>query len=251
MKLWTGFAKAAVRTAAVSGKRNCRHALFLPGSNCLCVKQAIQTGLVDPNNTHVTLVERNREVFRLIESQLPELNLKSVDLYHEELHRLKVQSQIDFAFIDLLGTVTRELATWGAEVLSPQLADDAVISVTLNKAWRNNQFMSSKHKEWRDGNRLFETSVRLNIHRDSILVASICALEDMFPRCRSLLSVHEYKDTQPMALFRLSLGDQPVKTKNEKGRLAALKAWETRRKLAHKRRLAALKAWKTRRARTA
>ena len=141
--------KALMRDYLLSASTPWRHALFLPGwdedaqTGCLCVERALQLGAIN-HAAKIIAVERQRNLADHIQTKLDSFGFESQpSLFVGELSNLafKCGTQIDFAMLDLLGTLDGRLAAWVTQQLAPHLTPHATIGVTLTQHWRNNRFM--------------------------------------------------------------------------------------------------------------
>ena len=226
--------------------------------------------LVHPDGEHV-LVEREAETASRIKDLVASdpYWIRKPRIHTGELHDLRLANKIDYAFLDLTGGITKDVAGWVENGLQHMLRPKARVAFTLAYGWRTNQYMydmQSYIKE-HDPKGLRRLSEALKIDKKPILVY-VYVLRSIFSQWDfSLDQTVWYQDSQQsMLLFRLhdfvrrsatmKMADVGVKMQGVIGRCcgqakkrsaAAHKAWETRRAEAAKRSQAAHKAWKTRR----
>lgn len=138
-----GRQKSTCRTLATeyTGQRY-RRALFLPGSQMLCVKSALESGIVSRRDTLFHLAERNTRTAKQIGQVADKLGLKSAIVHNDEVTRLdfrynytslepKAARRVDYAFLDFCGTCTPHITRWLFETTGRWLSPTARIALTF------------------------------------------------------------------------------------------------------------------------
>lgn len=121
-----------------------KSALFMPSNEMRCVLTAMNSGMVD-QNTRLVMVERDIKVF----DQLSEISRSlpcERHLIHDDLHNVKLPTKLDYAWIDLNGTLSPEVSIWIEIELSRNLKPGAVVCFTQEYGWRNNSWMKQCHE---------------------------------------------------------------------------------------------------------
>jgi len=113
--------------------------LFLPAGQCLCVRKALDYGVLD-RDSHIVAVERDVDVAHIMRRTLATLPVSST-VHEGQLHTLQLDQPLDLAFIDLNGLLDANIARWVYHELAPNLSPDAAVIFTLAHSWRNNRFM--------------------------------------------------------------------------------------------------------------
>ena len=146
-KKWNGAQKESARVFAVRSdkKTPAKTYLCLPGSGCKCVREALKQGTIDAD-TFVIAVERDPETADLIETQLNSL-VKDYHLHRDVVNTLDLKEvlqdrRIDFAFLDLCGSLDMKLAHW-MYGLKDVFTTNAVVAYTYSILGRNNKFITS------------------------------------------------------------------------------------------------------------
>lgn len=116
--------------------------LLLPGKSCHDIKLLIQNNKVTPY-THFTLVESRKAFIPAIQRQLQKLNVSHYSIHAGPLHTLKLDRNIDFAFLDILGMADAAYVQWLIKELKPRLAPRADLLFTFNCTIRNSRLMKS------------------------------------------------------------------------------------------------------------
>jgi hypothetical protein len=187
--------KNAARTNQLAGAAlNAKTALFLPGSGCECVKEAMKMGLID-RDSYVIAVERLPSVAKTIHETLTNMELNYM-IHPKELHLLRFnRKKIDFAFLDLMGSMSRETAFWLTQELSPNLRDGSAVSFTFQKSQRKQTFINScetilrKHFQTEFGYLRLDLRIRDDLHRAYMFALRACLSEWDFKS-----EISEYND---------------------------------------------------------
>jgi hypothetical protein len=140
--------KTRKRVVAAFGKRLPKTTILLPGVDIMCLKSIYYAGHIR-KDMHFILVERDPERMEKINAEVlklsPDLH-KQCQFHCGELHDLKFENQVDFAYIDLLGNFTRPLFDWFRSTYLQACSPRAITFLTLQRAYRGNPFM----RAWRD-----------------------------------------------------------------------------------------------------
>lgn len=234
-----------------------KNVVMLPGFKMKCVIDGIANGLFDPRSTHFHLVERDPTTMAEIRRLAKTMGIKA-KLHLGELDTLKIDGKVDYAFLDFIGPVTRSIALWMRRELVPHLEAHADIAITFMYCYRNSHYAHdvdkffSDHKEY-----TYQMSILTGVsnHMINIYQSMLSLIFGDFQF--QFQTPIQYRDKTPMTLLRLRdlrmsiISDQDIFDKfwmfsnGQKetvrtdvisvGRLRALKAWETRRKMAERR----------------
>ena len=115
--------------------------IWLPSYSGLCVKLAYERGLLRTAK-RVILVEKDSDSFRQMEQNTT--NIPRRQLLNCDLVEVKLDCQIDYAYLDFCGGINRVIARWISGELSPHLASNATICITQMLAKRNNKILSEQ-----------------------------------------------------------------------------------------------------------
>ncbi len=122
-------------------------ALYMPADSLRCVLTAEDTGMISPQDTRLFLVERDKAVCSRLKSKLRQTHWNNRSLVHcGSLEGSVIPFNLDYAWIDLNGTIGRNLGWWIGNVLSPKLKMGAAFCVTQEYCWRNNSWLKSLHR---------------------------------------------------------------------------------------------------------
>lgn len=206
-KTWDGTKKQVAREVAMGNFRSQHSAIFLPGIECRCVNMAMDKGLINLNQP-LYLVEKMPSTARIIKAQLTHLyNAK----YHiGELHKLKLKSLVDFAYLDCIGSMDEELYEWVKNTLIPKLSHPYRISFCFNYAWRPRvPFLDKSCERYDESQALIRNSYLYYTNSDYRIATYVCIFKELFGDSVRFVPVHErpyyqYRDNQnPMLLFTL------------------------------------------------
>jgi hypothetical protein len=175
--IWSSRAhKAYMRDYMIASERPFRSAIFLPGwddaanDGCFCVRRAFEIGAID-EDTQVIAVEWNTALREKITERMSTFPFRNPPILHfDALHRLRLHDRkIDFAMLDLLGNLDWRLARWVVDMLKPNLAEYATVSLTITRSFRRNHFMVNMADAWlRD----------LELHRTALQVSDEYGIDD-------------------------------------------------------------------------
>lgn len=207
LKTWDGEKKHIAREIAMGDFHSQHSAIFLPGMECRCIKCALNKGLIQPDQ-QLYLVEKEPATARIIKAQLR--HLSNYKLHIGELHKLKLKSKVDFAYLDCIGSMDEELYNWTKLELIPNLVHPFRISFCFNYAWRPNvPFLDERREEFDEAKSLLRTSYMYYCNGDYRLATYVCIFMELFGDTVHFVPVHEkpyfqYRDgTNPMLLFTL------------------------------------------------
>lgn len=190
---------------SVEGHLPVKHrAIMMPSSDAECVKKAVEMGVFYPK-TEVICVERDKEVFAKMREALSPVAVRK-QYFFGELSDLKIKDKIDFAFIDLIGTITRNIAGWLRHELSPNLVEMSDVTFTLNKAERNNQFIKEARSFFSTPDQQkHRKKVMEDLRASKDIVSYLQIIEYCFWEWEFdvLTAIPEYYDTTAMLLIAL------------------------------------------------
>jgi hypothetical protein len=270
---WNRPQKNEVRKNVVGTGMRPATSLWLPGDQCLCLHEALGEGFID-QASKLVLVERDRVAAQQIRSWAETAVMWKVPpiLLEKELHDVKLPFNIDFAYIDLMGTLLPKICLWIIEELAPKLNTGASICLVHTYGWRNAEFLyfMNDHLKWCSRYQQLQVGMRTNDKYNVLPIAllSCCLRELSF----DVTCTARYGDSvRTMVYYKLeNIRSGPTewpyiekmikrylesptdhnpfyqrKDMSKKNSERARKAWVTRRAMERSRR--AYKAWETRR----
>lgn len=181
------------------------NALYMPASDLLCVRAGFDNSLIN-NSTNLVFVERNKKVFKNI---LTNSEFKNVKVINSNLSKVKLPFNLDYAWLDLNGTITEDIYNWIKEELCNNLSNNAVICLTHELCWRNNNWMKKekyqevnlqKYKKFRSENSIYGSK---GVCFPAFLMYDIftskldCEVEVLQP--------YQYRDTIDMVFYRFEI----------------------------------------------
>lgn len=207
--------KEAIRFKAFSGYQQREGAVILPGWDesssraGLCVRAALDVMKVAPE---ITSIDKTKPLFCAeydpflspkIARNINALGFEDVRFHSGDLAKLVIDSPIDFAFIDLCGSLKPNLLRWLA-TSSGHLIDGGMLSFTMLMSARGNEFIFSAFyamiNEYREI--YMEMRETFRVVKPQIIVPLFllrCALRDFdFDT-----EIVEYRDTTSMMFIRL------------------------------------------------
>lgn len=219
--------------------------LWLPGSDGLCVKKAVERGIIN-RYSHTVFVERDEPTFQRIKRSAGRWvgeTLHKPLLHNGQIFDLQLPWMIDYSFLDFMGTLDQKTTFWLQDYLAPNLDDGATICLTHAYGFRNNQFLASlrtdfKEGEWKDLYRKLSDESRI---KDDNILIPLAVLHCVFSEFQfEIKPPLKYQDSRrSMLLYRLDNFTRdhgpngwPIFTgecEMAGNRQAALKAWATRR----------------------
>lgn len=175
-----------------------KNILLLPGINCACLNLGIELGIFS-RESNITLVERDRDVCSKIQENIRIHPTYSLLLLNKKLHEVKV-SNIDLAFIDLCGNITKDIYFWLKDELAPNLVNGADLSITVQDALRDNftedilerQGNDPRVERWSRSDSWFMAHVK-SLFSQKILVNKTYSVDYLY-----------YRDKSPMLLMKFS-----------------------------------------------
>jgi hypothetical protein len=248
---WGGrYYKRQARTFSLDNLPAPPRSLWMPSDECICVKEAIEKGVLD-RTSEIIAVERDRAIYSRMLATLGSLGfLRPPRTFNCELSTVRLPFDLDLVNIDLCGSLTADVVVWAEETLSRHIVEGCTIILTTRFGWRNNPFLIHAERRFLNEYRRIAEEVTLEIgsrHEKEVvpLLVFMSALHGYVAHTTAL-RYYDFTDNdrvhhQPMMLYRmenLRRRTEPTKlpTLHEltKGfrmtREAALKAWDTRRK---------------------
>lgn len=234
-------------------------AIFMPGwdeeadESGQCIRTALRDGRLDLDQP-LFVVERDPLLAAKIEDDLLDLGFTQLRVHAGELCELVVDVPVDFAFIDLLGTLDYRLCAWMRDELATNLTPNATVALSVAYSRRNNHFVEAAERAY---NNSFTEDV--SFIRESYRVSGVHKLIPVM-LLRAVFNNHifafrrpmKYRDTNySMMTFKLTGFKSLFKNSNGSPSLAVVvsKFTEKERKTTMTDRSeAAHKAWQTRRA---
>lgn len=207
LREWDGEKKQIARDIAMGSFCSQHSAIFLPGAKCRCVNLALDKGVIHPYQ-NLYLVENNANTARIIKPQLHHLN--DYKFHIGELDTLKLNSKVDFAYLDCIGSMDEKLYKWVKSELIPHLVHPFRISFCFNYAWRPSvPFLDERCEEFDESKTLLRTSYMYYCNGDYRLATYVCIFMELFGDSVHFVPVEEkpyfqYRDNHnPMLLFTL------------------------------------------------
>lgn len=252
--------KAEVRRALVDVGLK-RSAIFLPGNEALCVREALAVGSLRPDSAlfAVECQERTMEVVRAAVTPL----FHKPNFHLGYLTEFTPPQAIDFALIDLMGSLDTNLAAWLRKLLVQHATPDFDLGLVVTMNWRNCGFTTTVANRAKRKPELWALLQEQHQTYANYILGYSAVLRTIFHGYDfDFKWPIPYKDSRvSMLAFRLhnfretivpswpNLASDLLKEKAMSRIGAGKRAWETRRKNAEaeKRSQAAHKAWATRR----
>ena len=123
MKTWNVKEKNTVRSLVCKKTRKpYRNVLLLPGKSSLDIKKMLENGSID-SNTNILAVERDPEVckkiHKFLSSKAKKKEIKSFQIFANELHFLPLQGgeDLDFVYLDTCGQLNAKVLSWLATIV--------------------------------------------------------------------------------------------------------------------------------------
>ena len=179
--------------------------IWLPGSECLCVRKAVDQGLLKKAKS-IILVEKNHKDFTEMLKSAP--SLLAVKCVYSALENITLDRFIDYAYLDFLGGLSQSVSRWISNVLSPHLVKNAVIAITQIYATRGSKIIPEqdvflKGPEGREIRFRYGT-LDLHTQRLLILLHRIFSLWDFDIETDAVCKIPIYRDVQhKMMVFKL------------------------------------------------
>jgi hypothetical protein len=219
---WTSrVEKEAVRHHIFDGYHQRHGAIILPGwdEHTLeagrCIRVGMELAEFVPDRTTIDLskplycVECVPELAKLIEPSMAGLGFTDLRMHPDYLETLRLDTEIDFAFIDLCGSLNPKLLNWIRNDLRPRLVDGAQVATTMLLSARGSDFILSAFYAMMEHYRDIYLEMRetFRVVKPQIIVPMFllrCALRDLDFDTEVIV----YQDTTPMLLIRLLNGEE-------------------------------------------
>ena len=187
-----------------------KSALFMPADTMKCVLTAERTGMISKDRTKLFLVERDKIKCNSLRTNLEISGWdKQSTIFNGALEKAVVPSGIDYAWIDLNGTVTASVAQWMEEELVRNLEERAVLCLTQEYCWRGNCWLDKV----RDNALSNYRRVYAKFRQDEVIFGNrLLSIPAFILRCVTrqfevrMFEPYRYSDTVDMVLFRVELG---------------------------------------------
>jgi hypothetical protein len=149
MKSWTQDVKAEIRRQLMKSSKNggfvAKVALMMPAQTCLCVKEALKFGIFD-KSTFIIAIEKEKEAVPLIEKELKRLGFLNFVVIRKEMVNINEKyllnfinfEELDYVYLDLMGTPSNSNEKWFENVLSRFINFKTQVAVTFMNADRTN-----------------------------------------------------------------------------------------------------------------
>lgn len=211
-----------------------KSALLLPGNVAVELAVGEQCGFFT-RETCFYVAEHHPEYARQLKQVLNIAGWTPNCVLHEGgLHTMKLSQPLDYAHIDLNGTIGADIGGWMATEFSKQLTPGAVVCLTQEFCWRNNQWIKKIRQQIIDNHLSFYNDFRYyySLYGKDYMAKYICF--PPFMVCSLLrdwkvvpLPPFRYFDTIDMVLFRFIVKDRepcPVFPHLNVGRRVTLEA---------------------------
>lgn len=180
-------------------------ALFMPAHSAVCVKTAEKNKMVHKKTTKLYLVERDPVKANALRTNVYDWKK---EIYTQELHTVSLPEKLDYAWIDLTGTLNQKIHAWIQSCLSPNLNPNSIVCFTQGYCWRNNPWLKNTHEFVHSNHYESYAEFRQNV---SVVQDSNIAFP-VFLLCSALrdwnvltFEPYRYRDTIDMVLFRFKL----------------------------------------------
>lgn len=197
--------KDLARDQVFLGLGRVQTALFLPAEKCLCVKRAIEHGVID-DRTRLLAVERDPAVAQRMEKNLHAIGVRAT-VIRSWLHTTRLPISVDLAFLDFNGVIDLRTARWLANHLAARLNKNATVIFTLAHAWRNNRFMPRCHDLLLSQHRQLVGDIAEELDTDNLdIVCMIAVFRTIFSDWEFRVDYRlKYRDrcSVPMTVYRL------------------------------------------------
>jgi hypothetical protein len=188
-----------------------KSALFLPADTAVDLLLAEQKGMIS-KCTKLTLVERHPQRSNTLRQIVKSSGWTNARIHPDELHNLVLTHNLDYAWIDLNGTVDFFLAQWITEELSIKLISYSVLCLTQEYCWRNNKWLKqvreyvlkNYHQEYsrfRQDNLIFS---------DKYLAFPAFLMQNLLGKQLRILPPLRYSDTIDMVFYRFIVMPQQI-----------------------------------------
>jgi len=180
-------------------------ALFMPAHSAVCVKTAEKNKMVHKKTTKLYLVERDPAKVDALKIIVHDWKK---EIYTQELHTVSLPEKLDYAWIDLTGTLNQKIQSWIQSSLSPNLNLNSVVCFTQGYCWRNNPWLKNNHEYVHNNHYETYAEFRQNtsVVQDPLLAFPVFLLCSALRDWNVLtLEPYHYRDTIDMVLFRFKL----------------------------------------------
>lgn len=180
-------------------------ALFMPAHSAVCVHTAEKNKMIHKKTTKLYLVERDHAKAQILETNVQDWQK---EIYTQELHTVSLPEKLDYAWIDLTGTLTSKINTWIHFSLSPNLTTNSIVCFTQGYCWRNNPWLKNVHEFVHRNHYETYAEFRQNtsVVQDPLLAFPVFLICSALRDWNTLtLEPYHYRDTIDMVLFRFKL----------------------------------------------
>lgn len=135
-------------------KKPARHYVCLPARECLCVKHALKSDVID-QNTFISFAEKNSSHNQTIYRTLRRLGYKANQIQSQiQLESLKIDRPVDLMFLDVCCEYTNGIANWVATQVTPNLTKASLVGITYaaHARSRTNRLADGLDKYRKQGN---------------------------------------------------------------------------------------------------
>jgi hypothetical protein len=183
-------------------------ALFLPADKALCVATAFRNKMIDSKSS-LLLIERRIEIANKLKHVIS--HHKNAELYQCNLSSFIFPEKLDYAWLDLNGTITDDLAFWIQKELSQKVKSGSILCLTHAVGWRGNDWLKNTHDNMSEKHKksysLFKKQFGLvKIHHDHLIAFPAflfsCLMRDWQVK---VLEPFEYADTINMVFYRFKI----------------------------------------------
>lgn len=183
-------------------------ALFLPADKALCVKTAFKNKMID-SSSKLFCVEKQPELYKKL--RLAVSHDANAQVYQCNLSNFSVPEKLDYAWLDLNGTITEDLALWIQQELSRNVKSGAILCLTHAVGWRQNDWLKNAHENVNIRHKktysLFKKQFGLTKNHHDYLISFpafllSCLLRDWQIQ---VLEPFEYADTINMVFYRFKI----------------------------------------------
>lgn len=144
-----------------------KHYVCLPGSACLCIKHALNNGVID-KNTFISFAEKNHLHNQTIHRIIYKLGYKTNQVKsHTQLESLKIERPIDLMFLDACCEYTNGIDNWVISQVVPNLTRASLIGITYaaHARSRTNRLASGVDKYRKQGNQILNRTNIITLNK--------------------------------------------------------------------------------------
>lgn len=177
--MWDGEFKKIARSIALNNFASTKTSIFLPGADCKCVFEALDKNVIN-KNSHLIFIERNNTTTELIRNKTTDFTNKI--LFKGEVEKYKINSAIDFAYLDFIGSMDEGIYNWVKNELVPNLHTNYRISFCFNYAWRPEiPFLKAKFNNYKNEKlTLYLTSSKYNCKGQYQIATYLALFKELF-----------------------------------------------------------------------